>query len=88
MKTFENPILRTEFVNIYGEKMVLVMDSDFKFWFFHEDIVKDFEKINGIVKYVLNEEEILIIEQFLQTCQMFLKTKTFQRRLDLQGKEK
>ena len=86
MKTFENPILKTEFVNVFGEKMVLVMDGDFKLWFFHEDIVEDFEKINGIGNYILNEEEILIIHQFLQTCQLFLKTKYFQTRLDLQGK--
>jgi len=87
MKTFENPILKTEFVNVFGEKMVLVMDSDFQLWFFHEDIVEDFEKITDIVKYVFNEEEGLILRQFAQTCTTLLETNSFKIRLDIKRRK-
>jgi hypothetical protein len=65
MKTFDNPVLKTEFINEFGEKMTLVMGNDAELWFHHEDCNKDFEPLKK-AHYVLSREEQDVVSLFIQ----------------------
>lgn len=65
MKTFVNPILKTEFTNVHGEKMTFVMDIVGKLWFHHEDCNKDFEPITNVFNYTMTPEEQIAIKNFI-----------------------
>ena len=69
MKYFKNPLNRKEFVNQYGETMVMVMSANSSIWVHHDDCNEDFENLNlFIVKYILNVEEQKAITEFMKEC--------------------
>ena len=69
MKYFKNPLSRKEFVNQYGETMVMVMSANTTIWVHHDDCNEDFENLNlFIVKYILNVEEQKAITEFMKEC--------------------
>ena len=41
-------ILKIEHVNIHGEKMTLVLDSNYGLWFKHEDCNNEFENLSKL----------------------------------------
>jgi hypothetical protein len=72
MKKFDNIILETTYVNLYGETMRLVIDDDDNMWFYHSDCNEDFEPLielvthqNSPFKYILNKGEKLILTNFM-----------------------
>ncbi len=74
MKEFKNPINRKEFVNQYGETMVMVMSANATIWVHHNDCNEDFEKlIIFSLKFILNEEEKIAITEFVKECENILK---------------
>jgi hypothetical protein len=69
MKYFKNPLNRKEFVNQYGETMVMVMSANATIWVHHDDCNEDFENLTlFIVKYILNVEEKKAITEFIKEC--------------------
>ena len=69
MKTFKNFINRKEFINEFGEKMILVMSEDLSIWVHHNDCNKDFETLDYFSSnYIINREETLVIINFIQEC--------------------
>ena len=74
MKYFKNPLNRKEFVNQYGETMVMVMSANATIWVHHDDCNEDFENLTlFIVKYILNVEEQKAITEFMKECTNILK---------------
>jgi hypothetical protein len=66
MKNVEGVKLRAEFVNEYGERMTMIVDSDNKIWVHHTDCNEDFELLETFGNtYILNHSEIRILNSFL-----------------------
>jgi|APCry1669188970_1035186.scaffolds.fasta_scaffold150281_2 hypothetical protein len=74
MKDFKNPINRKEFVNQYGETMVMVMSANATIWVQHNDCNEDFEKLTIFsLKFILNAEELIAITGFVKECENILE---------------
>jgi hypothetical protein len=85
MKTFDNPVLKTEVINECSEKMTLVLDNDFKLWFHHEDCNKDFEPLTKLTvySYTLNKEEESAVLLFMSLSIQFSERKVRNQRKNL-----
>lgn len=68
MKQFKNPLIKLEHNNVHMETMTLVMDSNKKTWFHHEDCCKDFIPLSE-VKFILTEEEKTVIAAFIKMAE-------------------
>lgn len=67
MKTFErtNIISQLDTTNEYGEHYHLVLDSDNRVWFYHEDCNEDYQEIfNHRIPYILSPDEMKKICDF------------------------
>jgi len=74
MKKFKNPINRKEFVNQYGETMVMVMSANATIWVHHNDCNEDFEKFNIFaLNFILNAEEQIAIAGFVKECENIIE---------------
>ena len=83
MKTFENPILKTEFTNMFGEEMTLVLDRDLKLWMYNSDSSnKDFKEITNMLGespylgYVLSGDEKNVFYGFLDIAKKTIELKS------------
>ncbi len=73
MQEFNNPINKKEFINEFGETMILVMSNNAEIWVHHNDCNNDYEKLNiFMLKYVLNSNEQKIIFDFIKECENIL----------------
>lgn len=76
MKTFNEPLLKEEFVNEHGEKITLVQCStDTSIWVHHTDCNEDFEEMKiFLLKYHLSLEERKMLLEFCLKSIEFEKT--------------
>ncbi len=72
MNNMKKSIFKIEHVNPHGEKMTLVLDSNYGLWFKHEDCNNEFENLSklegkhkGTLKYLLSKEEQIIFKSFM-----------------------
>jgi hypothetical protein len=66
MKNLEGVKLKAEFVNEYGERMTMVVDSDNKTWVHHTDCNEDFELLEKFgTTYILTTSEMRILNSFV-----------------------
>ena len=65
MKNVEGVKLKAEFVNEYGERMTMIVDSDNKTWVHHTDCNEDFELLETFGHtYILTTSEMRILNSF------------------------
>jgi len=81
MKKFENPRLRVEYVNVYGETMTLVLDREENTWIHHNDGMEDFRlleiKTNNIVSdFIVSNEEGAVIVGFDLMCKVNIDSRS------------
>lgn len=84
-----NLIKKVEYKNQFGETMTLGLDDQNNAWFKHEDCNDEFENLNNIyvdynikgkvikcaLKYVLDEDEKVVLRQFVKDINFKAPTK-------------
>jgi hypothetical protein len=67
MKNIDSVKLKAEFVNEYGERMTMIVDSDSKIWVHHTDCNEDFEMLETFGHtYILNQSEFKALNSFIK----------------------
>ena len=72
MRTFDNPILESKYVNIYGETIHMVLDKDFEAYISHNDCTKDFVRAKDF-NFIIHEAEKIVIVDFMESSIKLIK---------------
>ena len=72
MRTFDNPILESKYVNIYGETIHMVLDKDFEAYIFRNDCAKDFVRVKDF-NFIIHEAEKIVIVDFMESSIKLIK---------------
>ena len=65
MRKFEDPILETKYVNVFGETIHMVMDEDNEVYIHHNDCTEDFIKVKDF-GFIIHEAEKMVIVNFIE----------------------